>query len=144
MIEMERRDIGDAPYASYLLGEVADIRKGFDGLQGALIEAGLGDRFVRLTDGREVGKLVEWMTFGYEPTAKSFTIVSKAAGRDEPTPGYAVAGILWLTKELRDLAKDADLVIDRGVLILRGDEGEPAAKWRFQPAKSVGRKVIAT
>jgi hypothetical protein len=82
--------------------------------------------------------------YGYEPTAKSFTIVQKAAGRDEPTPGYAVAGIIWLTKEFRDLAKDADLVIDRGVMILRGSDEQPAAKSRFQPAKPVGRKVIAT
>jgi hypothetical protein len=137
MIELERKDIKKAPYASYLLGEVADMRKGFDGLHGALIEAGLGDRFVRLTDGRQVGKMVEFMTVPFEATAKRFTIVQKVADRDEPIPGLAVAGILWLTPELRDLAKDADLVIDRGVLILRGDEGEPAAKTRtrFQPAR---------
>jgi hypothetical protein len=95
-------------------------------------------------EGREIGKLVEWMTFPYESAAKSFTIIQKAADHDEPVPGYSVVGILWRTKELRDLAKEADLVIDRGVLILRGDEGEPAAKSRFQPARPVGRKVIAT
>jgi hypothetical protein len=56
VVELERKMVGDAPYACYALGEVADIRKNFDGLHGAVIEAGLGDRFVRLTDGREVGK----------------------------------------------------------------------------------------
>lgn len=134
MQELVRKDIGNAPYAMYALGETGDIGHGFEGLHGAVIEAGLGDRFVRLTDGTEVGKLVEWGTLPFEPTAKHFTVITKAR-EDGTTPGYTVAGIIWRSKELRDLALDADLVIDRGVMILRGEEETPAAKTRFTRAE---------